>query len=541
MEIDLNDNIYVFFNFIKEKTEAGLFCFKSTNSGDTWTFSKPCGWGGPFATIDTNNVIHLAYWVNDEICYQKSQDGGQTWTEPKKLDSASGIPSQTAIKPNIASDSNNALHVVYDNSASEKSELYYQRSPDGGENWTKKERLTYKTGVFTEPKISADSNLGIHIVWECYTHKEVYYKRGLFTKPEAPTDLGVTAISSNICELTWHDNSNNEDGFKIERSLYADKEFNEVGFVLENITSYTDTEFNAGTTCYYRVRACYGPAYSEYSNTASLTRSTIQLDRTQFYFGATTAGATTGSQRFLISNIGGGTLNWSVTTDKNWLNCNPSSGTSSGSVNVSVDASGLSAGNYIGAINIEDPHASNSPQTVNVSLVVFDSGSTNPPFGTFETPVHGSTVQSSVAVTGWVLDDIGVESVKIYRESGKNLVYIGDGLFVEGARSDIEQAYPSYPMNYKAGWGYMMLTNFLPNEGNGTFKIHAIAADTEGHEVTLGVKTITCDNANAVKPFGAIDTPTQGGTASGSNFINWGWVLTPQPNSIPTDGSTITV
>ncbi|MCP5053730.1 MAG: hypothetical protein GY940_41575, partial [bacterium] len=48
-------------------------------------------------------------------------------------------------------------------------------------------------------------------------------------------------------------------------------------------------------------------------------------------------------------------------------------------------------------------------------------------------------------------------------------------------------------------------------------------------------------NANAVKPFGAIDTPTQGGAASGSGFVNFGWALTPQPNTIPTDGSTITV
>ncbi|MFC2145782.1 hypothetical protein ACFLRT_00305 [Acidobacteriota bacterium] len=99
----------------------------------------------------------------------------------------------------------------------------------------------------------------------------------------------------------------------------------------------------------------------------------------------------------------------------------------------------------------------------------------------------------------------------------------GDAVFVEGARPDVEKAYPGYPMNYRAGWGYMMLTNFLPNGGNGTFKIHAIAVDSEGHQVTLGTKTINCDNTNAVKPFGAIDTPDQGGTASGSNFINCVW------------------
>jgi hypothetical protein len=43
------------------------------------------------------------------------------------------------------------------------------------------------------------------------------------------------------------------------------------------------------------------------------------------------------------------------------------------------------------------------------------------------------------------------------------------------------------------------------------------------------------------KPFGAIDMPTQGGAVSGSNFRNQGWVLTPIPNNIPTDGSTINV
>jgi hypothetical protein len=130
-----------------------------------------------------------------------------------------------------------------------------------------------------------------------------------------------------------------------------------------------------------------------------------------------------------------------------------------------------------------------------------------------------------------------VKGVKIYNGSS----FVGDAVFVEGARPDVEQAYPGYPKNYQAGWGYMMLTHFLPNGGNGNYTLYAKATDSEGHEVILGSKTIRCDNANAVKPFGAIDTPAQGGSASGSSFINWGWVLTPQPNSIPTNGSTINV
>jgi hypothetical protein len=86
-----------------------------------------------------------------------------------------------------------------------------------------------------------------------------------------------------------------------------------------------------------------------------------------------------------------------------------------------------------------------------------------------------------------------------------------------------------------------MLTNFLPNGGNGTFTLYAIAHDGSGHRVELGQKVIHSDNANAVKPFGTIDTPAQGGVVSGVDYVNFGWALTPQPKYIPYDGSTIWV
>ena len=136
-----------------------------------------------------------------------------------------------------------------------------------------------------------------------------------------------------------------------------------------------------------------------------------------------------------------------------------------------------------------------------------------------------------------MLDDVEVTDVKIYNGP----TFVGDAVFVEGARPDVEAAYPNHPLNYRAGWGYMMLTNFLPNNGNGTYTFYAKATDKEGNQVVLGSKTVYLDNNNAVKPFGAIDTPAQGGAASGNSFINWGWVLTPQPNSIAIDGSTINV
>jgi len=215
--------------------------------------------------------------------------------------------------------------------------------------------------------------------------------------------------------------------------------------------------------------------------------------------------------------------------------------------------SGLAVGSLGGLVPVIDVESNNRPVGSGVDRGAYEYGSSNGgggggggggtsvPFGSFDTPLAGAVVRSSIPVSGWALDDVGVQSVKIYRGEGGELVYIGDADFVEGARPDVEAAYPNYPNNSSAGWGYMLLTNFLPNSGNGTYTLAAVARDSDGNTITLGTRTITADNAHAVKPFGAIDTPTQGGTAAGGSFINWGWVLTPQPNSIATDGSTINV
>jgi len=272
----------------------------------------------------------------------------------------------------------------------------------------------------------------------------------------------------------------------------------------------------------------------------------ITLSKTSLSFGATTGGTVTSSQQVIISNSGGGLLNWSVVSNAPWLSSSPSSETGTGVIQISVNPAGLGTGTYQGTVSVFAPGASNSPQDITVTLTVLATGTSALPFGYFATPINGTTgITGAIPVTGWVLDDIETTKVEIWRDalSGETpgLWFIGDGIFVEGARPDVEAGYPGFPFNYRAGWGYMLLTNFLPAQGNGTYNIHAYATDKEGNQVLLGTKTITCDNTHAVKPFGAIDTPTQGGDASGNIFLNFGWVLTPLPKTVPKDGSTIDV
>jgi hypothetical protein len=192
------------------------------------------------------------------------------------------------------------------------------------------------------------------------------------------------------------------------------------------------------------------------------------------------------------------------------------------------------------------------------SKILFEA----PPFGVIDTPTNGSTgLSGAINFTGWALSRITVAQVAMCREpvngeaastdphcllnsSPTGLVYLGNAVFVPGVRPDVAAAFPGYPNN-NWGWGAQILTNFLPGTngspmGNGTYKLHAIAADPEGLATDLGTRTISVNNAASILPFGTIDTPGQGQTVSGT-ITNFGWVLTPQPNIVPIDGSTITV
>jgi len=168
-----------------------------------------------------------------------------------------------------------------------------------------------------------------------------------------------------------------------------------------------------------------------------------------------------------------------------------------------------------------------------------------PPFGSIDTPADNVTgVAGSLAITGWALADVGVAAVEIYRDpapgEGGAPVFIGTAALVEGARPDVQAAYAALPFASRAGWGYMLLSNTLPNNGDGSYRILAYARDLDGRRTLLGSRRITCVNSTAAVPFGAIDTPAQGEVVSGP-IINFGWALTPQPNAIPVDGSTINV
>ena len=182
-------------------------------------------------------------------------------------------------------------------------------------------------------------------------------------------------------------------------------------------------------------------------------------------------------------------------------------------------------------------------------------GASPPAIGSVDSPADNSTgITGAVSVTGWALSWAGVQGIAVWRApvTGETpgpggLIFLETAAIVPGVRQDVAEIYTGYPAN-SSGYGVQLLTNELPNTngspglGNGTWQIHVLVTDTAGEVTDIGTRTIAADNADGVLPFGTIDTPAPGRTATGTAFLNFGWVVTPNPaNFIPLNGSTILV
>jgi fibronectin type 3 domain-containing protein len=91
------------------------------------------------------------------------------------------------------------------------------------------------------------------------------------TPPAAPTNLVAKAVSASQINLTWADNSDNEDGFKIEQST-NNRSFTQIATVGPNVSSYPISGLSRNNAYYYRVRS-----YNVVGNSAYATASTKTL------------------------------------------------------------------------------------------------------------------------------------------------------------------------------------------------------------------------------------------------------------------------
>ena len=90
--------------------------------------------------------------------------------------------------------------------------------------------------------------------------------------PAAPTNLTATTFSSTQINLSWTDNANNENGFKVEQSTDGTI-FTQIAMLSSNAVSHSVTGLSPSTTYHFRVVSFNDAGNSNFSNTASATTS----------------------------------------------------------------------------------------------------------------------------------------------------------------------------------------------------------------------------------------------------------------------------
>ncbi|KAA3653059.1 MAG: T9SS C-terminal target domain-containing protein [Bacteroidetes bacterium] len=118
---------------------------------------------------------------------------------------------------------------------------------------------------------------------EIYRYSPFPKGGGTATSPAAPTNLTVIPSQKSpkaTMLLSWTDNSNNELGFIIERSL-NNVNWTSIDSTSIDVVIYTDTNVASNTTYYYRVIAYNAVGSSSYSNTSFGTSLNVGIETIQ--------------------------------------------------------------------------------------------------------------------------------------------------------------------------------------------------------------------------------------------------------------------
>lgn len=135
--------------------------------------------------------------------------------------------------------------------------------------------------LFNLPSGSSPTSFGVDEAGELYIVGGSRIRKLVPTASiVAPSGLTANATQPSIVELNWTDNSNNEDGFRVERSAEGGN-FELVGTTASDATSFEDTLSILGEY-QYRINAFHASDQSGYTNIACVTVSVVPVEISLF-------------------------------------------------------------------------------------------------------------------------------------------------------------------------------------------------------------------------------------------------------------------
>lgn len=242
------------------RDEAGyptdVWAFDPANK--TWTEKNEFtdeGRIGAFV-FNLNDTIYVGHGVNYEGGSTNIQNNyltynaeGDTWTE------VDIIPSNISIRNDIFYFSLNGKGYFGGGTGENKTWEY-----DPATNtWTAANNVgnsVYAISASTAFVIDTMAYLATGYSSTKYVNDFFKYNEGLIV-PERPNDIKATIISTTAIEITWEDNSQDEAGFIVERSMLNPGNYKPIATVGSNITHYIDEDENLveGVEYFYQIRA----------------------------------------------------------------------------------------------------------------------------------------------------------------------------------------------------------------------------------------------------------------------------------------------
>ncbi|MFM8911394.1 MAG: fibronectin type III domain-containing protein, partial [Flammeovirgaceae bacterium] len=167
------------------------------------------------------------------------------------------------------------INLTWVDASNNETGFQIERSLTSGTGFTLLKNTSANTTSFSDTGLAADTRYFYRVRAFNAVGNSAYTAQASSTTaiPAAPTTPTATAASSTRINLTWADNSNNETGFQIERSLTAGSGFTLIATTGANATSFGNTGLTVNTTYFYRIRAINAVGNSIYTSEVSARTS----------------------------------------------------------------------------------------------------------------------------------------------------------------------------------------------------------------------------------------------------------------------------
>ncbi len=199
--------------------------------------------------------------------------GNSPWSSIWNLDILNcTITEPTGLTANAVSQ--NQIDLTWTDNSSDEDSFSIERSPDGASGWVEVGTVPSDTTTYNDTGLGCNANYYYRVRARAGTDQYSDYSNvdGATTQAcslSAPMPLTATTVSEIQIDLTWTDNSTDEDSFRLERSPNGTTGWTEIGLAPADSAAYNDTGLGCNTTYHYRVRAYAAPdQYSDYSNVA---------------------------------------------------------------------------------------------------------------------------------------------------------------------------------------------------------------------------------------------------------------------------------